>query len=78
MYFYIDQVHHSGLSPLLSSSLQRQSITELAKLFKAHIVDVSLESVVIELTAKPSRVDAFVELIKPFGILEAARSGIII
>lgn len=38
-------------------------------------MDVSLESVIIELSAKPDRVDAFVELLKPFGILEAARSG---
>lgn len=60
---------------LLTTSLQRQSITELAKLFKADVVDVSLESVVVELTAKPDRIDAFVELLKPFGILEAARSG---
>ncbi len=34
-----------------------------------------MESVVIELAAKPDRVDAFVELLKPYGILEAARSG---
>ena len=60
---------------MLSSALQRQSITELAKLFHAKVVDVSLESVIIELSAKPERVDAFVELLKPFGILEAARSG---
>lgn len=56
-------------------SLQRQAINELANIFKAVIVDVSLESVIIELTAKPSRIDAFVRLLKPFGILEAARSG---
>jgi acetolactate synthase-1/3 small subunit len=60
---------------LISSALQRQSITELARLFNARVVDVSLESVIIELSAKPDRVDAFVELLKPFGILEAARSG---
>ncbi|KAJ3370181.1 hypothetical protein HDU91_006483 [Kappamyces sp. JEL0680] len=63
------------MSSLLSSALQRQSINELAKLFQAKIVDVALESVVVELTAKPERIDAFVELLKPFGILEAARSG---
>lgn len=68
----------SGSAPLpslLSSALQRQSINDLAKLFNAAIVDVSLDSVVVELTAKPDRIDAFVELLKPYGILEAARSG---
>ncbi|KAI7830692.1 small subunit of acetolactate synthase-domain-containing protein [Gamsiella multidivaricata] len=52
-----------------------KSLTELAKLFQGKVVDVSSDCVVIELSAKPDRVDAFVKLVKPFGILEAARSG---
>ena len=60
---------------MLTSSLQRQSICELAKLFGAEVVDVCLDSVIVQLTAKSSRIDAFVELLKPYGILEAARSG---
>lgn len=63
------------LPSLLSSALQRQSISDLAKLFDAAIVDVSLDSVIVQLAAKPERIDAFVELLKPYGILEAARSG---
>ncbi|KAG0246287.1 acetolactate synthase small-subunit precursor-like protein [Mortierella sp. GBAus27b] len=52
-----------------------KSLTELSKLFQGKVVDVSSDCIVIELSAKPSRVDAFIKLIKPFGILEAARSG---
>lgn len=52
-----------------------KSLTELAKLFQGKVVDVSSDCMVIELSAKPSRVDAFIKLVKPFGILEAARSG---
>jgi acetolactate synthase-1/3 small subunit len=52
-----------------------RSLTELAKLFQGKVVDVSGDCAVIELCAKPDRVDAFVKLVKPFGILEAARSG---
>ncbi|KAF9972373.1 hypothetical protein BGZ65_009863, partial [Modicella reniformis] len=52
-----------------------KSLTELTKLFQGKVVDVSSDCMVIELSAKPDRVDAFVKLIKPFGILEAARSG---
>ncbi|KAF9975824.1 hypothetical protein BGZ73_000365 [Actinomortierella ambigua] len=52
-----------------------KSLTELTKLFQGKVVDVSSESVAIELSAKPERVDAFIKLVKPFGILEAARSG---
>ncbi|KAL1920929.1 uncharacterized protein VTP21DRAFT_11564 [Calcarisporiella thermophila] len=51
------------------------ALTELARLFHGRIVDVSSDCVIIELCAKSSRVDAFIKLVKPFGILECARSG---
>ncbi|RDB24916.1 Acetolactate synthase small subunit, mitochondrial [Hypsizygus marmoreus] len=53
-----------------------QSISTLAKQFGAKIVDVSENSVIVELTAKTARVEAFLSLVKPFGILEAARTGL--
>ncbi|KAF8626867.1 hypothetical protein AX15_004685 [Amanita polypyramis BW_CC] len=53
-----------------------QSISVLAQQFGAKIVDVSEHSVIVELTAKTSRVEAFLALVKPFGILEAARTGL--
>lgn len=65
-----------GLPPLLASSVQRQALTDLSRLFEGRVVDVSLDSVTIELSAKPSRIDSFIELVKPFGIIEVARSGV--
>ncbi|KAG9288681.1 hypothetical protein G9A89_004300 [Geosiphon pyriformis] len=67
--------------PMTPSSALRQkhshlcALKDLAKMFGGKLVDVSNFNVVIELSAKPSRVDAFIKLVKPFGILEAARSG---
>jgi acetolactate synthase small subunit len=55
-----------------------QSITVLAKQFGAKVADVSEHSVIVELTAKTSRVEAFLNLLKPFGILEAARTGMLL
>jgi len=52
------------------------SISVLANQFGAKIVDVSEHSVIVELTAKTARVEAFLNLLKPFGILEAARTGL--
>ncbi|KAF9555800.1 hypothetical protein EC968_008604 [Mortierella alpina] len=52
-----------------------KSLTELTKLFQGRVVDVSGDCAVIELSAKTDRVDSFIKLVKPFGILEAARSG---
>ncbi|KAI9007288.1 small subunit of acetolactate synthase-domain-containing protein, partial [Gaertneriomyces semiglobifer] len=65
----------SSLSPLLGASVQRQAIVELARLFGARIVDVSVDGVILELSAKPTRIDAFLKLLKPYGIIEASRSG---
>lgn len=62
-------------SDVLNASLRRQALVELAKLFSGRPVDVTNEHVTIELTANPLRIDAFIELVRPFGISECARSG---
>lgn len=66
------------ISPSEALRLRHQylsSISTLASQFGANIVDISENSVIIELTAKTARVEAFLSLVKPFGILEAARTG---
>jgi len=55
-----------------------QSVSLLASQFGGKIVDVSTNSVVIEMTGKTSRVDAFLSLLKPFGVLESARTGLMV
>ncbi|KAF8985180.1 hypothetical protein BGZ46_005726 [Entomortierella lignicola] len=65
----------SPSSALRQTHAHLKSLTELTKLFQGRVVDVSSDCTVIELSAKPDRVDAFIKLVKPFGILEAARSG---
>lgn len=50
-------------------------ITGLAKNFGGRVVDISETNCVVELSAKPSRISAFLALIEPFGVLEVARSG---
>ncbi|RXW23332.1 hypothetical protein EST38_g2498 [Candolleomyces aberdarensis] len=68
-----------ALTPSEALRLKHQhlhSIAVLAKQFGAKVVDVSEHSVIVELTAKTSRVEAFLNLLKPFGILEAARTGL--
>ena len=70
-----DDASAQSFSPLMSTSLQRQALTELARLFQARVVDVSLDSMVLELCAKQERIDAFLNLLKPYGIIEATRTG---
>lgn len=77
-----DQFTESSASPITPSQALRlkhqhlHSISVLANQFGAKIVDVSENSVIVELTAKTTRVEAFLNLLKPFGILEAARTGL--
>ncbi|KAG1904458.1 small subunit of acetolactate synthase-domain-containing protein [Suillus fuscotomentosus] len=72
--------HHPP--PLTASEALRHkhqhlhSISVLSDQFGAKIVDVSENSVIVELTAKTNRVIAFLSLLKPFGILESARTGL--
>ena len=52
-----------------------QSINVLAAQFGGKIVDVSENSVIVELSGKSARMNAFLSLLKPFGIIESARTG---
>ena len=53
----------------------RQNIITVANIFRAKIVDVSTDSMVIELTGEQSKLEAFIDLVKGYDILELARTG---
>lgn len=53
----------------------RSEIIELADIFKATIVDVAPDSVMIECTANNNKILNFLEMLKPYEILEMARTG---
>lgn len=54
----------------------RQDIVSVADIFRAKIVDVAVDSMTIELTGDQSKIDAFINLLKEYEILELARTGI--
>ncbi|ORX47058.1 acetolactate synthase [Hesseltinella vesiculosa] len=73
--------HHSTAVATPSETLREtfshlRALTELTRLFDGKVVDVSSDSVVVEMCAKPGRIDSFMKLVKPFGILEASRTGV--
>ncbi|KAJ1654162.1 acetolactate synthase, regulatory subunit [Dispira simplex] len=68
----------SATDSLLYAHRNLHALRELTSLFQGRVVDVSADSVAIELSAKSERVDAFLKLIRPFGILEAVRSGLMV
>ena len=56
---------------------QREGVAAIADIFRAKVVDVSKDSLVIELTGRKNKLEAFIELLEPYEILELARTGIV-
>ena len=55
---------------------QRQGVIAVADIFRAKIVDVAKESLIIELTGNQNKIEAFIGLLDGYEILELARTGI--
>lgn len=53
-----------------------KSITYFTHQFGGKVLDISTTSCIVEVSAKPGRIDSFLKLISPFGILESARTGL--
>lgn len=53
----------------------RSSILELAQIFRANVLDVTPDFLMIEVSGKESKVKAFIEVMRPFEILELVRTG---
>lgn len=56
---------------------KRREVIELADMFRARIVDVGRDELMIELSGKEEKLEAFVDLLQPYGIIELARTGLI-
>ncbi len=56
---------------------RRSALMELCNIFRANIVDVSPGQVMIELSGTEEKIEAFINLIQPYGIVELARTGVI-
>ncbi len=54
----------------------RSDIINCVEVFRGHVIDVSPESLTIEITGTPDKIDAFLNLMKGYGILELARTGL--
>jgi acetolactate synthase-1/3 small subunit len=54
----------------------RSELISYANIFRGRIVDVSKDSMIIEITGDSEKIDAFIDLVKIYGILELARTGI--
>lgn len=56
--------------------VKRESVIAITNIFRGNIVDVALDSVIIEITGNQGKIDAFLKLLSGYEILELARTGI--
>jgi acetolactate synthase-1/3 small subunit len=55
----------------------RSHVFELANVFRARVVDVAPESLTLEITGGEEKIDGLLELLRPYGVLEMVRTGIV-
>jgi acetolactate synthase-1/3 small subunit len=65
-----------GLFKVAGTGEKRVEAMRLADIFRAKVVDTTLESFVFELTGTPEKIDAFADLMRPLGLREVARTGV--
>jgi acetolactate synthase-1/3 small subunit len=64
-----------ALIKVQAEGARQRELVQIAEIFRAKVVDVSSRSLVIEVTGDEGKLDALLELLRPFGILELARTG---
>jgi acetolactate synthase I/III small subunit len=50
-------------------------VLQLAHVFRARVVDVAPESIIVEITGTEDKIDGLLEVLRPYGILEMVRTG---
>lgn len=65
-----------ALLKVAGSGDHRIEAIRLADIFRANVVDSTLESFVFEITGTPEKIDAFADLMRPLGLQEIARTGV--
>ncbi len=66
-----------GLIKVAALPERRSEIMQLVEVYRARIVDVTNESLIIETTGDEEKINSLVEVLRPFGILEMVRTGMV-
>jgi acetolactate synthase I/III small subunit len=64
-----------ALFKLAADGAARAEVMQLCEIFRAKVVDVSKRSIVVEITGTDDKIEAFEALVRPFGLVEMARTG---
>ena len=58
-----------------ASPQQRVEITLLVEMFRGRVVDIGLDTLMVEISGQESKIEAFIDLMRSYGIVELARTG---
>jgi len=87
LYKLVNVIHVENVTPqpavfrdlamikVAATEASRGPIMQLVDVFRARVVDVSPDSLIIEITGTEDKIDGLVEMLKPYGVLEMARTG---
>jgi acetolactate synthase-1/3 small subunit len=64
-----------ALIKIKASPEERAEVSNLASIFRAKIVDVAADSVIVEITGTEDKIESLLELLKPLGVMEMVRTG---
>ena len=64
-----------ALIKVLAGPERRAEVNGLAEIFRARIVDVASDSVIVEITGTEDKIESMIELLRPIGIVEVVRTG---
>jgi acetolactate synthase-1/3 small subunit len=56
---------------------ERVEALRVSDIFRARVIDTTIESFVFELTGAPAKIDSFLELMRPLGLVEVSRTGVL-
>ena len=65
-----------ALIKVKAEGAKRSAIIEICEIFRAHIVDVGIESLVVEATGSEDKIASLIRLLEPYGILEYVKTGL--
>jgi acetolactate synthase I/III small subunit len=65
-----------ALIKVASSSQLRSEINGIIDPFRASIIDMSKDSIAVQVTGRPEKIDALIELLRPYGLKEISRTGL--
>lgn len=72
----IDSIHRElALIKVKASKATRSELVDVVEIFRAKVVDVNLETMVIELSGDGGKIDALCHVLEDFGIIEIVRTG---